>query len=376
MPKFLILLLVLSLISCGNDSEDTTNPENSDVSEDIEPDSDRPTCETNCQSVGQQICTSDTSFATCLAPENDFCFELVAEASCEENTICLDGECSDPPCSNTCGQEGASICTETNNGFLVCADHNEDGCLTFGEPILCSVGERCSGGTCPVECDTSDCENIGERICMENGIAECGNHNRDGCLTWEFVTNCSAGQNCSNGTCVEGGACLLISEYLEGDGQDKALELYNCSGGRFDLSNVGICLFAENTTSPPCTHTTMLTSAINTGQVFIICHPDADLSDCDYRDQVMSFNGDDRIVLFNDDNQDGEFNPRQDIILDAFGEYNYLPDDDPWEDANYRRCSDSRFDGQSRFYVENYFTRHPAHDLSHFGTPPTLNGCQ
>ncbi len=360
---------------CGGNEPSTEPIEDTGVVEpDVEPDVDRPVCETACQSVGQQICVSDTSFATCFLPEGDFCFDLVAEASCGEGSVCLDGECGDPPCEDRCAIDGAAICTENNRGFVVCADYDDDGCLEFGEPVMCSGRELCSGSSCPVACETSECDTAGERTCGAGGVMECGDFDRDGCLEWGPATSCPAGQSCSAGVCSEAGTCLLISEYVEGASQEKGIELYNC-GASINMEDIGICLVANGDTSD-CTHVALFTGSMSGGQLMTICHPSAHIRGCDVEDDAMGFNGDDRLVVFLDENHNGMFDPRSDTVLDGFGEYDWAPSGRPWEDVNYRRCNPEPFDGTSRFEVEDYFTRHSMEDLSNFGIPPVLDGCR
>jgi len=64
--------------------------------------------------------------------------------------------------------------------------------------IIKIIGERVvSNYICESECTN------GQRICSGNGYKTCGNFDSDSCTEWSNVTNCSTGQTCNNGVCIQ-----------------------------------------------------------------------------------------------------------------------------------------------------------------------------
>ncbi|MEC9484639.1 MAG: lamin tail domain-containing protein [Candidatus Izemoplasma sp.] len=95
---------------------------------------------------------------------------------------------------------------------------------------------------------------------------------------------------------------LFISEYIEGGGNNKALELYNPTGASLDLTNFSI---VENYGSGSNTYN--LTGTLASGEVLVICTDQIDAgtnleTNCDVQlsyPSVVHFNGDDTIQLLN-----------------------------------------------------------------------------
>ena len=93
---------------------------------------------------------------------------------------------------------------------------------------------------------------------------------------------------------------LIISEYVEGSSNNKAIELYNNSGSSIDLAAGNYTLefyFNGNTTAGT---TIPLTGTIADGEVFVIADNDAApeiLNEADFTSTSSFFNGDDAIVL-------------------------------------------------------------------------------
>ncbi len=92
---------------------------------------------------------------------------------------------------------------------------------------------------------------------------------------------------------------LLISEYVEGSGFNKAIELYNGTGAALDLSNYSIELFANGAAAP--THKLELSGTLEDGKTYVIVHNQASSNLKAKADMeigsVTNFNGDDAIVL-------------------------------------------------------------------------------
>ena len=93
---------------------------------------------------------------------------------------------------------------------------------------------------------------------------------------------------------------LIISEYVEGSSNNKAIELYNNSGSTVDLAEGNYTLefyFNGNTTAGT---TIALTGTIADGEVFVIADNDAAseiLNEADLTSTSSFFNGDDAIAL-------------------------------------------------------------------------------
>ncbi len=93
---------------------------------------------------------------------------------------------------------------------------------------------------------------------------------------------------------------ILISEYVEGSSNNKAIELYNNSGSSIDLeaSNYTLEFYFNGSTSAGTT--IALTGTIPDGEVFVIADNDAApeiLNQTDLTSTSSFFNGDDAIVL-------------------------------------------------------------------------------
>ncbi|MEO1031373.1 MAG: endonuclease [Bacteroidota bacterium] len=103
---------------------------------------------------------------------------------------------------------------------------------------------------------------------------------------------------------------LFFSEYVEGSGTNKALEIANFTGGAVNLSNYTIKL-ASNSNNFSTTYT-FPSSSIANGDVFVIansglsasCQPEQD----DVNNSITGFNGNDAIGLF-----------KNDVLIDILG---------------------------------------------------------
>lgn len=182
--------------------------------------------------------------------------------------------------------------------------------------------------------------------------------------------------------------CLVISEYIEGaELYYKAIELYNCGSSPIDLSTIGVCLVRNADAS--CTLTGKLSDeTLAPGDVWGVCRrkefttPNAGTPyitrACDDElPGVMTHNGDDRLLVFSDDDGDGRFDRDRDRALDAFGHVPVRPTGAWWADRVLRRCDLTPFDGWDGgpFYADDRFTRHGRYQQEHFGTPPAPGGC-
>ncbi len=94
---------------------------------------------------------------------------------------------------------------------------------------------------------------------------------------------------------------LIISEYIEGSSNNKALEIFNGTGADVDLSQYR--MYRANNGSPDIQDTLFLTGTLVNGDVYVIANPSAVqaiLDVADITDEITFFNGDDFIGLAKD----------------------------------------------------------------------------
>ncbi len=93
---------------------------------------------------------------------------------------------------------------------------------------------------------------------------------------------------------------LFFSEYIEGSGNNKALEIYNGTGAAIDLAVGGYNVQMFFNGNPVSTLTINLTGTVADGDVFIVAQASANATILAQADQTNSsgwFNGDDAVVL-------------------------------------------------------------------------------
>jgi len=96
---------------------------------------------------------------------------------------------------------------------------------------------------------------------------------------------------------------LFISEYVEGSSSNKALELYNGTGTPVDLGAGAYAIDIYANGSPTVSVSLPLTGVLADGDVFVVANPGADpliLLQADQQSSVISFNGNDAVVLRRD----------------------------------------------------------------------------
>ncbi|MCB0593769.1 MAG: lamin tail domain-containing protein, partial [Phaeodactylibacter sp.] len=91
---------------------------------------------------------------------------------------------------------------------------------------------------------------------------------------------------------------LFFSEYVEGTGDNKYLEIYNGTGAAVDLSNYRVRLYANGNTSP--NNDNLLSGTLNPGEVIVLANSSAAI----YAGPVtaataVNFNGNDAVELYN-----------------------------------------------------------------------------
>ena len=101
--------------------------------------------------------------------------------------------------------------------------------------------------------------------------------------------------------CSETGGCtdLFISEYVEGNSNNKALEIYNPTPFPADLSEYTVSTFNNGNTSP--TNQDLLQGTLAPGEVYVISHGQASAfitNEADNTSNTTWFNGNDAIALY------------------------------------------------------------------------------
>ena len=108
---------------------------------------------------------------------------------------------------------------------------------------------------------------------------------------------------------------LLISEYVEGSSNNKAIELYNNGDSAIDLSNYSLEFYFNGSTSAGTVID--LTGTVEAGEVFVVADDGADaaiLAETDLTSGSSFFNGDDAIVL-----------RENDTVVDSLGQVGFDP---------------------------------------------------
>ncbi|WP_187027621.1 lamin tail domain-containing protein [Persicimonas caeni] len=183
------------------------------------------------------------------------------------------------------------------------------------------------------------------------------------------------GGNDGGGHTGGGGAdCLIISEYVEGSSYNKAIEIYNCGSAAIDLTDYRYCA-AHNSTDPTgtadCSRDHDLTGTLAAGAVQVLCNDRiSDAAACDELTGNISFNGDDRFVIYLDDGS-GAYEHGVDTVVDAFGELASEPSSRLWADVTLERCNFAPFDGVSSFDAAVFYTTHAEDDFSGLGAAPS-----
>jgi len=123
--------------------------------------------------------------------------------ACGPDDECVGGECV--PCIAECDTPGDVTCAPAPDvGVLVCSNYDNDSCLEWGGYTPCTGDDVCTDGACGPEC-VDECSADGDRDCTAqlDGWVLCSDHDNDGCLEWSGVTSCDSDEICEAGECVE-----------------------------------------------------------------------------------------------------------------------------------------------------------------------------
>lgn len=110
-------------------------------------------------------------------------------------------------------------------------------------------------------------------------------------------------------------ADLFFSEYIEGSSNNKALEIFNGTGGAVSLAGYTVQMYFNGSASPGLTIN--LAGTVAAGDVFVLAHGQAAAEILAVADQTNSagwFNGDDAVVL-----------RKNSVAIDALGQIGFDP---------------------------------------------------
>lgn len=110
---------------------------------------------------------------------------------------------------------------------------------------------------------------------------------------------------------------LFFSEYVEGAGYNKAVEIYNGSNQPLQLSDAGYAVYIYFNGNDQPGATISLSGTVAAGGVYVLADDDADPTVLTTADQTYSgsfFNGDDTVALFKDD-----------VLVDVIGQIGVDP---------------------------------------------------
>lgn len=174
---------------------------------------------------------------------------------------------------------------------------------------------------------------------------------------------------------------VFISEYIEGSGNNKCIEIYNGSGIVLDLvsGGYGIEIYSNGSVSPgaPINFAGPAAMSLAVGDVYVICNSSAAAGLLALADQTtgsLNFNGNDAIALFNSGG-----------ILDVVGQIGFDPGTE-WTGACcpegsadgtlYRKpyLTNPSFDGSSAFDPDTEWDCDPVDTFSDLGMHATV-GC-
>ena len=122
-------------------------------------------------------------------------------------------------------------------------------------------------------------------------------------------------------------AQLLITEYLEGSGNNKAVELSNLGSDAVDLSQYRLALYANGKTiSESPTNSLALQGTLAPGASLVLANPSRKcriLAKANQTSGNLVFNGDDALVLY-----------RGSEIIDSFGQVGWIRAGTSWVSGN------------------------------------------
>lgn len=147
-------------------------------------------CDPEC-SAGESACEGDL-IKSCEKNQYD-CRVFSAAEPCSSGKVCRDGSCV---ATDQCEDECSGAICRSGGARSACRDEDGDGCKELAEETSCGSGKKCKDGECVAENTCKDECPKGETVCVGNKIAECADHDGDGCVEYEQPRSCSGGGTC------------------------------------------------------------------------------------------------------------------------------------------------------------------------------------
>jgi hypothetical protein len=217
-----------------------------------------------------------------------------------------------------------------------------------GAPLVDAASSCGASGACslldPCAVGAFRCNDAGAPVCSPVGTKPNGSF-------------CGFGLTCQAGACVQGVPTedvVLIAKYVE-SAFFKAIVLWNPGSRTIDLARYGLCLQSNQYTS--CNWSVMLSGSLAPNGTFVLCNGTASPdTQCDVKNtDVINFNGDDRVGLYFDVNQNARVDYATDLRVDHFGEPGVQPPLDTWADKTYRRHKCVPYIGGQGFSVSAWY---------------------
>ena len=145
-------------------------------------------CSVTCDPEAQMRCHGN-ALQTCVTDENG-CGTWEVLEECEETCDSATLQC-EQSCKSAC-TVGDKKCVD--DGIATCEDADGNGCGVWGDAVACGDGKECK--TDPVECIvacTSECK-AGEEQVLATQYKVCSDSNGQGCMKWELQTKCKQGE--------------------------------------------------------------------------------------------------------------------------------------------------------------------------------------
>jgi hypothetical protein len=178
-------------------------------------------CQDDCTPKSSRVCDQggENGYIVCGEWDNDGCLEWGPVNHCESYQTCDTGVCG-PVCTDECGPAGLIRCAvPAQDAIEICSNYDADPCLEWGGLTSCG-GQACVNGSCGQGC-VNTCDRQGKMICDGDSFRTCGDANGDSCLEWSGKTKCD--QGCKDGECVQ---CLPKDEPCEN--YDDCCECLHC----------------------------------------------------------------------------------------------------------------------------------------------------
>lgn len=144
---------------------------------------------------GAFACKGEGECVACGEVDEPCC----ASGTCAAGNSCQGGVCV-LGCAEECPGAGVSECADYVS-TRSCGEHDGDACMEWGEPEDCAPGTICDDGACVLPPCSDDCSPGETRCGIDDQVETCGQCDADGCRDWCDATACDAHFVCEAGAC-------------------------------------------------------------------------------------------------------------------------------------------------------------------------------